>query len=153
MTILLTIGLIPKDWDTEIGVVAVGSPDHYGTKEVCFRIEDDSDFLIIDDEASDIKIDKGLYEADSDLWNKVIDNLEKKIDGIKESSISSKLLARAYNLFTEEDDDKSGMKVVASDGDGGEFENEDGRYNGKLYMRYCEEEDDEYFNEKVVVFK
>ncbi len=62
------------------------------------------------------------------------------------------MLARAYNLFTDDDDDKTGLEIVASEQDGGEFDNRDGRFNGKFYMGYSYEDGGEYYEEKIVVF-
>ena len=56
------------------------------------------------------------------------------------------------------DPDGSGTREITveigedtEEDDYGEFQNSDGEFNGKYYVRYQFEEDGEYFNEKVVI--
>jgi len=52
----------------------------------------------------------------------------------------------------EEISGKKGITKLADEDDGGEFHNRGGCNNGKFYVRYQLEEDDEYFGEKVLSF-
>lgn len=71
-----------------------------------------------------------------------------------EHGISSEQIANAWIYFMEDCEViPPYIKLVSDKDDGGEFKNVDGIHNGRTYIGYQLEEDDEYSNEKIIVLR
>jgi hypothetical protein len=79
------------------------------------------------------------------LWTAIAKDLAK-LSGQKGVAISGAQLVGCWRIFNQGfyGEEGLGLKVVAEGEDcGGEFANKDGRHNGKFYVRYTMQIDDE----------
>lgn len=141
--IVLTYGYVPiNNNQTEI---YCGDSDTSETQELNFEIIDD-DFLGIDIELK-IKF-KGpdLWHVDSELYSKLSETISNyfKID------VSPQLLYGAYGLIQDEPNEFSN-NFEFIDSEGGVVSNFENELNGKLFLRSYFEEDEEIFEEKVII--
>lgn len=144
----MTFGFIPKDWDTELERISVGDPAGSQTTEVNFKFSD-THFEFPD---TKVLVTDGLWDPESDFWKEITKVLLTLFPGVN-AKLNPSTLGRAYQIFTEEDDDYTGLILVAGPEDGGEFRNDDGQYNGKFYFKYDYEDDGEYFEERILILK
>ena len=140
------VGFIPSNWDTERERVCVGDPNGSGTVEVFFQFCDGK--ILLPD--SSISMDSTIWKPTSMLWKEIAASLQRHLL-IDSPFLNSTGLGRAYQIFTEEDDDYTGLILVAGPEDGGEFRNDDGKLSGKFYVKYEYEEDGQYFEERILV--
>ena len=145
----LIFGFIPENWDLARERISIGDEESSGTKEVSMKILEDECLHL---KMHKVPVDSGIYKPNSPFWKKVKILLEHEFSDVK-AKISATKLGRAYAIFTEEDDDWTGLEFVVGPVDGGEFRNDDCKYNGCYYFGYVYEENGEYFEERVVVFK
>jgi len=142
----MVVGFIPKDWDTGLERVCVGDPAGSRTIEVNFQfVEEKFEFP-----SEEILVDGNIWNPDSNFWSEVAQTLQKYFPEVSES-LNPNNLGRAYKIFTDEDSDLKGLKLVAESGDGGEFINDEGQYNGRFYFRFELEDDGEYFDERIII--
>jgi hypothetical protein len=69
-----------------------------------------------------------------------------------EKELKPNMIGACWAIFIDEISGKKGITKLADEDDGGEFHNRGGCNNGKFYVRYQLEEDDEYFGERVLSF-
>ena len=147
---ILSIGLIP-DGCTDCYITA-GDPDSFGGKEVTLIFDEDSAEVVCIE--NDEKIDSGnLFDPKDPMFSRINQQALVPLLGI-DHGISSEHIADAWIYFMEDCEViPPYIELVSDEGDGGEFKNADGMYNGKTYIRYQLEEDDEYSNEKIIVLR
>jgi hypothetical protein len=145
---LLDIGYIPKDCDSEI--ISCGDPDGSGTKEVSLEWVGNE----ISSSTSTERVNtasQNIWDPNSQVWTEVVEKFLSDLSSDKK--IDPKKICGSWAIFQDEEPQVSGLKVVSEDDDGGEFANDEGEFNGHFYIRYQLQEDDEFYGEKVVVFK
>lgn len=142
----LVIGYIPLNCKAE--KIILGDTKQSGTKEIHLSIVNNQ--IQLGKEL--FSIDKGLYIPGSAFWKRISTFVAKSICPKKDGPSSTRL-GRAYNIFTEEDNDMTGLKLVCGPKDGWEFHNSDHQYNGYFFFGYSFYSAKEYFDERVVVFK
>ncbi len=145
--VFLDIGFIPDDCESDL--ISVGDPDNSGTLEVLLKISEEE--VKVDDLS--FEWDKGIYESNSKFWKEILKAVENSF-GFKRPELNAKKLGRAYVVLAGEndsDDEWVGFEVVSDESDGGEFSNEDGKFNGKYYVRYQEEFEGDFQRERVIV--
>lgn len=144
----MTFGFIPKDWDTELERISVGDPAGSQTTEVNFKFSG----AHFEFPNANILVTDGLWDPESDFWKDIAKVLLTFFPGVN-TKLSPSALGRAYQIFSEEDNDYTGLILVAGPEDGGEFRNDDGKFNGKFYFKYDYEDEDEYFEERILILK
>jgi hypothetical protein len=142
----LVIGYIPTNWKAER--ISLGDAKQSGTKEVHLIITNNQIQL----GKESVPLSKGLFIPGSVFWKRVSSFVAKKICPKREGPSATRL-GRAYNIFTEEDNDMTGLKLVCGPVDQWEFRNDKYQYNGHFYFGYNYYSCEEYFEERVVVFK
>jgi hypothetical protein len=145
---LLDVGYIPKDCDSEF--ISCGDPDGSGTKEINLVWFGDE----ISSTGSTDRVNtasQDVWDPNSQLWNEVVEKFLKDLSSDKK--IDPKKVAASWAIFQDEEPQVRGIKIVSEDDEGGEFANDDGEFNGHFYIRYQFQEGDEFYGEKVVVFK
>lgn len=154
---VLSIGFIPNDWresQNEDQRISVGDPETSNTREFDIEIVEDDDSV---SELSGLKPDSTRKLEGDEFWDKASQfykDLSRKIKTEYGIKITPKLLQQLWALFQDElADNVHNLIVVAEEDDGAEFVNDDGEYNGCIYVRYFLEEDDEVYGERVVVIK
>ena len=148
---ILTIGYIPQNCGSLL--ITSGDPEGSGTYEVNLYLDDETGVLECDQ--TDIVLkpkNTDLFNPHSTLWTDIVKSYANHL-GDGELKLNPALLGNCWCLFQEEADDTKGILSVAGPEDFGEFSNDGGKYNGLFYVRYQYEEDDDFFNEQVVVFK
>jgi hypothetical protein len=142
----LTIGYIPSDCNSER--IICGDPDGSGTKESSLKIEGNKITSI--DTNQTIEVDPGeFFNEKSKLWKQVVKNF---CSDFVEKELKPNMIGACWAIFIDEISGKKGITKLADEDDGGEFHNRGGCNNGKFYVRYQLEEDDEYFGERVLSF-
>ena len=142
----LTIGYIPNDCNSER--IICGDPEGSGTKEFSLRIEENRITSIDTDQT--IEVDPGeFFNEKSKLWKQVVKSF---CSDFVEKELKPNMIGACWAIFLDEISGKKGITKLADEDDGGEFHNRGGCNNGKFYVRYQLEEDDEYFGEKVLSF-
>jgi hypothetical protein len=142
----MVVGYIPQNWDPKLERVCVGDPTGSKTVEVNFQfVEDKFEFP-----AQNIIVDGGIWIPSSNFWSQVANTLQRYFPQVN-VIVNPNNLGRAYRIFTEEDNDFTGLELVAGPADGGEFRNDKGQYNGRFYFRYESEDDGEYFDERIII--
>lgn len=142
----LVIGYIPTNWKAER--ISLGDAKQSGTKEVNLVIK--NNHIQLGKES--IQLSKGLFIPGSVFWKKISSLVAKSICPKREGPSPTRL-GRAYNIFTEEDNDMTGLKLVCGPIDGWEFRNDNHQYNGHFYFGYNYYDGEEYTEERVLVFK
>jgi hypothetical protein len=142
----LTIGYIPNDCSSER--IICGDPEGSGTKESSLKIEGNRITSIETDQT--IEVDPGeFFNEKSKLWKQVVKSF---CADFVEKEIKPNMVGSCWAIFMDEVSGKKGITKLSDEDDGGEFHNRGGCNNGKFYVRYQLEEDDEYFGEKVLSF-
>ncbi len=142
----LTIGYIPIDCNSEL--ISCGDPDGSGTVEISLKVEG-SEITSMDTNQS-IHVDPvDFFNEKSKLWKEVVKNF---CTSFSEKEIKPNMVGSCWAIFMDEIPGKKGITKLADEDDCGEFHNRGGCNNGKFYVRYQLEEDDEYFGEKVLGF-
>ena len=144
---LLTIGFIPADHGG--GTISCGDPDGSGTREILVEIDDDAGKNVDTDQVLSAEKAQFFAEDCPFLGQIASDWATPLADGA--GSLSGAALARCWGSFHDEPLPGDLPRQVAEEDDCGEFQNSDGEFNGKFFIRYQFEEDGEYFNEQVVV--
>ena len=145
---LLTIGYVPLKCASER--ILCGDSSQSGTLETNIIIDEDVVSCMENDAV--VKMDGATwFDTNHPKWKELI--AVHCGDLCKERSLDPKKLARCWAIFQDEASPGKGIKLVAVDGEGGEFSNEDQQANGRFYVRYTHEEDGEYFNEQVVLIE
>jgi hypothetical protein len=138
----LTIGYIPSDCNSER--IICGDPDGSGTKESSLKIEGNKITSI--DTNQTIEVDPGeFFNEKSKLWKQVVKNF---CSDFVEKELKPNMIGACWAIFIDEISGKKGITKLADEDDG----NRGGCNNGKFYVRYQLEEDDEYFGERVLSF-
>ena len=142
----LTIGYIPNACKSER--IICGDPEGSGTKESSLKIEGNRITSIDTDKT--IEVDPGeFFNEKCKLWKQVVKNF---CSDFVEKELKPNVVGFCWAIFMDEVSGKKGITKLADEDDGGEFHNRGGCNNGKFYVRYQLEEDDEYFGEKVLSF-
>lgn len=144
----MIFGFIPRDWDTELERISVGDPAGSQTTEVTFRFSDTH----FEFPKCNILVTDGLWDSESDFWKEIAKVLLTYFPGVT-TKVNPSALGRAYQIFTEEDNDYTGLAFVAGPEDGGEFRNNNGKFNGKFYFKYEYEDEGEYFEERILILE
>jgi hypothetical protein len=142
----VTIGYIPSDCSQSR--IICGDADESGTKEITLSICGNKITSI--ESGVEIEVDvAGFFDENLNLWEKVsktfCSDVFPKVPDVKK-------LFKCYLIFVDEIEEEKGIYLLAEEGDAGEFSNANGRYNDTFYVRYQLEDDEEYFNEKVLGF-
>jgi len=141
--LVITYGYIPLNNDqTEI---YCGDSDTSGTQELNFEIIED-DFLGID---NDLKIKfngSDIWDAESELYK----ILSKTISNYFKFDVTPNTLFGTYGLIQDEPNEFS-ENFEFIDSEGGIINNFENELNGKIYVRSYIEEDEEIFDEKVIL--
>ena len=142
----LTIGYIPNDCNSER--IICGDPEGSGTKESSLIIKENRITSIDTDQT--IEVDPGeFFNEKSKLWKQVVKSF---CADFVEKELKPNMVGACWAIFMDEISGKKGITKLADENDGGEFHNRGGCNNGKFYVRYQLEEDDEYFGERVLSF-
>jgi hypothetical protein len=141
--IVLTFGYVPLgNVNSEI---FCGDSDSSGTLEMNFELLE-GDFLGIDN-------DLEIKMQGADIWNpesKLYDELSETISTYFGFKVSQQFLFGAYSLLLEEPVEESeAFKFIESEA--GIIDNLENFMVGKIYIRYYFEEDEEIFDEKVII--
>jgi hypothetical protein len=142
----LTIGYIPNDCKSER--IICGDPEGSGTKESSLKIEGNRITSIDTDQTIEVDTSE-FFNEKSKLWKQVAKNF---CTDFVEKELKPNMIGACWAIFLDEISGKKGVTKLADEDDGGEFHNRGGCNNGKFYLRYQLEEDDEYFGEKVLSF-
>ena len=144
---ILSIGFIPAGHSG--GTVACGDPEGSGTREVTVEIGEDA-ANNLDAGSSMPTADATFFSEGCPLWSRIASEWATPLaDG--GGSLSGGDLARCWGQFQDEPLEGPAPRLVAEEDDYGEFQNPDGEFSGKFYVRYQFQEDGQYFNEKVVI--
>jgi hypothetical protein len=141
--IVMTWGIILRDNDTE--TIYCGDADSSGTKELNFEIIEDSCNGIDND--FNVKLDNSeLWDSESTFYEAIASYLSTYL-GI---FISPSKIYGGYVLVNDEPDDYSSRFEII-DSKAGVFTNSNQEHNGKIFLRYYFEDDDEIYEEIVCV--
>ena len=140
---ILTFGYIPADHPG--GVISCGNAENETT-----LIITESDILHAERGESKKIVDANFFSAHWSMWHDIANDWFTSFGGSK-SKIDARLIARCWGWFLYEPIDEWEPIVVAEEHDGGEFENHQGHYNNRYYVRYQFDEDGEYFGERVII--
>ena len=139
---ILSFGCIPTDHPG--GLVSCGT----SIKEITLHITETE---VVNVELGESKpiIDADFFSLTWSMWRDIaqdwlsaVGNAAQRIEGAQ--------IARCWGVFLYEPLDDVEPIVVAEE-EAGEFENHQGQYNGRYYVRYQFEEDNEIFGERVVI--
>jgi hypothetical protein len=144
----MVLGYIPDDWDVNLERISVGNPEGSHTIEISFRFTDKG--FELPDEI--ISADQDIWNENSQFWKTLAKSLKNYFPKIS-TNLNPKTLGCAYQIFTEEGNNYEGLELVANPSDGGEFENDNGKYNGKFYIKYEYEDEGEYFDERILIIQ
>jgi hypothetical protein len=135
---VMTFGFIPVGWtDSKHGDqrIAAGDPSGSNTKEFDIQIDIDDDGNASIDRASGGRAIDGeeFWDGSSALYKDLAARLLAEF-GVK---VTPKLLQQLYALFLDElETDVKRLITVAESGEGAEFTNAGGKYNGCMYARH-----------------
>jgi hypothetical protein len=146
---IITIGYIPRGCKSER--IFCGDPEYSGTQEHTVEIEGAS-ISCGDNEKSLTADDNDWFNPNAYFWEKFTVSFCDEISG-GISRIAPKVMGQCWSYFQDEGDLPDGTIVVSEDGDGGEFCNHKYGNGTYWYVRFQIEEDEEYYNEKVVLIK
>jgi len=141
--IVLTWGLIPNDNSSEM--IYCGDAETSETTELNFEIIGDA-FKGIDTDFDENFSGKELWNPSSKLYVAISACLSKYFG----NSISPELVYGGWVLVKDEPDEHS-LSFEIIDSEAGVFMNDNKQHNGKVYLRYYFEEDEEIYDEKVCV--
>ena len=143
--IVMTWGFIPEEIVSE--TIYCGDGETSGTIELNFEIIGDTCKGIDND--FNVKFDNSeLWDPNSELYN----SMSVYISATFDNNVIPSLIYGAYVLVNDEPDDYS-LSFEIIDSEAGVFMNTNQQYNGKIFLRYYFEEEDEIYDEKVCVGK
>ena len=102
-----------------------------------------------------VSIETGaFFDCRDPMYKEIIEKITEPLLN-HGSRLTPEKLCVSWAFFQEELDEVPGyIEFVSGPKDGGEFRNPNGKYNGKVYLHYCfEDEDDEWSDEMVIVLK
>lgn len=141
--IVITWGYIPIDNNADI--IYTGDAETSKTKELSFEI--------IDNKCSGLDNDFEVILDDSQLWN-YQSSFYNSISQYMSTYFNVRILASnvygGYLLVQDEPDDHS-LNFEICESEAGVFNNTNQEHNGKVYLRYYFEEDEEIIEEIVCV--
>lgn len=140
---VITWGYIPKN--NKVEMILTGDAETSGTKELSFEI--------IDNECNGLDNDFNVKLDDSQLWNhqsSFYNSISKHISAYFDFKIKASNICGAYLLVQDEPDDHS-INFQICDSEAGVFNNTNQEHNGKVYLRYYFEEDEEILEEIICV--
>lgn len=153
---VLSFGFIPADWkDSQDGDqrIMAGNPDGSNTDEFSVEFLEDDDFNAVFVGIGENRAVEGdeFWDSKSALYKSIAEKIKTDFG----AKVSLKILQQLWALFQDElEVTVKKLIVVAEEGNGAEFINDDGKYNGCIYASYfSEDEDGEISGEKVVVIK
>jgi hypothetical protein len=143
--IVLTFGYVPT-YNVQAEIFC-GDSECSGTLEMNFEIIND-EFLGIDNDTN-IKVQGGdIWNPESKFYNKLSETISNYF-GFK---VSHQYLFGAYSLLLDEPNvEFDAFELIESEA--GIVHNISHHMQGRIYVRYYFEEEDEIFDEKVIVSK
>jgi|TARA_B100000959_G_scaffold281367_1_gene345268 hypothetical protein len=140
---VMTWGFIPED--NKIETIYCGDAETSETKELNFEIIEDSCNGIDND--FKFKFDfRELWDSESSFYETISSYISTYLD----MSISPSQIYGAYVLVNDEPDNfSSSFEII--DSEAGVFMNSNQEHNGKIFLRYYFEEDEEIYEEIVCV--
>ena len=141
--IVMTWGFISAECMSE--TIYCGDAETSGTIELNFEV--------IGDTCKGIDNDFNVEFENSELWDpgsELYYAISVYLSAAFDKTVMPSLIYGAYALVNDEpDDDSSSFEII--DSTAGVFINEGQILNGKVFLRYYFEEDDEIYDEKVCV--
>lgn len=146
---ILSVGYIADDCSEER--IACGDSSMTGVMELTLVIDGGMIECMEVPEVTVPCVDIEELLSNSEIWEQVRSKLLAGFgDNLKK--LSAQRLLDCWKIFQAEPVRVKAIRTVAQEDDCGEFSNDEGKYNGKFYIRYqAEDEDGEYYGERVVV--